>query len=262
MSSVQAEVQALRKDLEEAKYWLSILVEAVEIKKGIEEAQKQVAELKNQKGQDPKKAEEDKKKAEAAKKAEEDKKKAEAAKKAEEEKKKADAAKKAEEDKKKAEAAKKAEEEKKKAEAAKKAEEEKKKADAAKKAEEEKKKAEAAKKAEEEKKKAEAAKKPAASPAKPAAAPAKTANKTEANKPVLFERPVVAAKGTTSVEVPGGKTYPYEELKKRPAGLETQHLEMYLSDEEFKTVFKMDKQAFVKLPVWKQQNLKRGAKLF
>jgi len=78
----------------------------------------------------------------------------------------------------------------------------------------------------------------------------------------MFERHVVAAKGTTSVEVPGGKTYSYEELKTHPAGLETSHLEMYLSDAEFSTVFKMDKQAFVKLPAWKQQNLKRAAKLF
>ena len=91
---------------------------------------------------------------------------------------------------------------------------------------------------------------------KPAASP-----KVE-HKPVLFERHVVTAKGTTSVEVPGGKTYTYEELKKRPAGTEGSRLEMYLSDAEFATVFKMDKQAFVKLPVWKQQNLKRAAKLF
>lgn len=36
----------------------------------------------------------------------------------------------------------------------------------------------------------------------------------------------------------------------------------YLSDEEFKTVFGMEKEAFYKLPRWKQDMLKKKFELF
>ena len=38
--------------------------------------------------------------------------------------------------------------------------------------------------------------------------------------------------------------------------------EAYLSDEDFKSVFKMDKDAFYALPVWKQRNLKKKEGFF
>ena len=38
--------------------------------------------------------------------------------------------------------------------------------------------------------------------------------------------------------------------------------EEYLSDEDFQQVFRMDRDAFAKLPAWKRKNLKTSAKLF
>ena len=237
MSTLEEEAKQLRRDIEEARYWVSVLREAVELKKDIEnarywaslvedaaalrrdiqDAKAQAVALQNAaKGSAETKGNDE---AEAKIKAD-----AEAKAKAE------------------AEAKAKAE-----AEAKAKAE-----AEAKAKAE-----AEAKAKAKTEHTHTFAHGTRSGTP-KPAASP----KMERENKPVLFERHVVTAKGTTSVEVPGGKTYTYEELKKRPAGTEGNRLEMYLSDAEFATVFKMDKQAFVKLPVWKQQNLKRAAKLF
>lgn len=253
MSTLEEEAKQLRRDIEEARYWVSVLREAVELKKDIEnarywaslvedaaalrrdiqDAKAQAVALQNAaKGSAETQGNEE---AEAKIKAD-----AEAKAKAE-----AEAKAKAE-----AEAKAKAE-----AEAKAKAEAEAKaKAEAEAKANAE---AEANAKAKTEHTHTFAHGTRSGTP-KPAASP----KMERENKPVLFERHVVTAKGTTSVEVPGGKTYTYEELKKRPAGTEGNRLEMYLSDAEFATVFKMDKQAFVKLPVWKQQNLKRAAKLF
>lgn len=55
-----------------------------------------------------------------------------------------------------------------------------------------------------------------------------------------------------------------EELKKRPLpeGVDPSRLETYLSDEEFKKVFKMDKEQFSKLLAWKQTKAKKEAGLF
>ena len=39
-------------------------------------------------------------------------------------------------------------------------------------------------------------------------------------------------------------------------------LQLHLNDDEFAAIFKMDKPAFVKLPGWRQDKLKRDAKLF
>lgn len=53
-------------------------------------------------------------------------------------------------------------------------------------------------------------------------------------------------------------------LKQRPLpeGVDPAKLETYLSDEEFKNVFKMDKEQFAKLPGWKQTKSKKEVGLF
>ena len=53
-------------------------------------------------------------------------------------------------------------------------------------------------------------------------------------------------------------------LKERPLpeGVDAARLETYLSDEEFKKVFKMDKDQFSKLTGWKQTKAKKDAGLF
>ena len=53
-------------------------------------------------------------------------------------------------------------------------------------------------------------------------------------------------------------------LKQRPLpeGVDPARLETYLSDEEFKKVFKMDKEQFSKLPAWKQTKNKKEVGLF
>ncbi|GMI39950.1 hypothetical protein TrCOL_g4883 [Triparma columacea] len=45
-------------------------------------------------------------------------------------------------------------------------------------------------------------------------------------------------------------------------GGDTSKREMMLTDEQFETTFGMNKEAFVKLPKWKQQNLKKAKGLF
>ena len=53
-------------------------------------------------------------------------------------------------------------------------------------------------------------------------------------------------------------------LKQRPLpeGVDPARLETYLSDEEFKNVFKVDKEQFSKLPGWKQAKTKKEVGLF
>ena len=53
-------------------------------------------------------------------------------------------------------------------------------------------------------------------------------------------------------------------LKQRPLpeGVDPARLETYLSDGEFKKVFKMDKEQFSKLPAWKQTKNKKEVGLF
>jgi len=38
--------------------------------------------------------------------------------------------------------------------------------------------------------------------------------------------------------------------------------ELYVNDSEFKTLFKMDKDAWIKLPAWKRKQQKETARLF
>jgi len=60
------------------------------------------------------------------------------------------------------------------------------------------------------------------------------------------------------------KTLPYSVLTKRPlpSDVDSNNLEAYLSPEEFKQVFKMDRESFKGLQVWKKKELKKNAKLF
>lgn len=59
--------------------------------------------------------------------------------------------------------------------------------------------------------------------------------------------------------------YPLAELMQKarlPPSIDRQHLELYLSDEEFQATFKMNKEAFKALKTWKQNELKKGAQIF
>jgi len=58
--------------------------------------------------------------------------------------------------------------------------------------------------------------------------------------------------------------YSLAELQKvpPPQGVDPAKLEAYLSDSDFQEIFKMDKEAFGKLPGWKQVNLKKAVRLF
>jgi hypothetical protein len=47
-----------------------------------------------------------------------------------------------------------------------------------------------------------------------------------------------------------------------PAGVDPKLKELYLSDAEFQSLFKMDKAAFAKLAAWKKGEVKKGLKLF
>ena len=62
------------------------------------------------------------------------------------------------------------------------------------------------------------------------------------------------------------KVFSYEQLKAKPgshlSGVDLKRREAYLSDTEFQTVFAMTKDAFSKLPRWKQDMLKRKVDLF
>ncbi|KAK8562117.1 hypothetical protein V6N13_148759 [Hibiscus sabdariffa] len=61
-------------------------------------------------------------------------------------------------------------------------------------------------------------------------------------------------------------TFSYEQLKAKSenpvTGIDFKRREAYLSDEEFQTVFGMEKEAFYKLPKWKQDMLKKKVDLF
>ncbi|KAK8476300.1 hypothetical protein V6N11_074273, partial [Hibiscus sabdariffa] len=61
-------------------------------------------------------------------------------------------------------------------------------------------------------------------------------------------------------------TYSYDQLKSKsenPAtGIDLKRRETYLSEEEFETVFGMTKEAFYKMPKWKQDGKKREVDLF
>ncbi|KAF7489192.1 Supervillin [Sarcoptes scabiei] len=58
--------------------------------------------------------------------------------------------------------------------------------------------------------------------------------------------------------------YSYEYLKRRPLpeGINVLCLESYLSDEEFESVFQMNREEFYSLPTWKQKIIKQEKELF
>ncbi|KAF7804071.1 villin-3-like isoform X1 [Senna tora] len=62
------------------------------------------------------------------------------------------------------------------------------------------------------------------------------------------------------------RTFSYDQLKTKStnpvSGIDFKRREAYLSDEDFQTVFGMKKEAFYKLPKWKQDMQKRKADLF
>ncbi|KAF8094400.1 hypothetical protein N665_0364s0023 [Sinapis alba] len=69
-----------------------------------------------------------------------------------------------------------------------------------------------------------------------------------------------------SVIEPGGATFTYEQLKasseNEVTGIDYKRREAYLSEEEFQSVFGMEKEAFNNLPRWKQDLLKKKFDLF
>lgn len=64
----------------------------------------------------------------------------------------------------------------------------------------------------------------------------------------------------------GQTTFPYERLMAKSenpvTGIDFRRREAYLSDEEFQTIFAMGKEAFYKIPKWKQDMVKRKVDLF
>lgn len=62
---------------------------------------------------------------------------------------------------------------------------------------------------------------------------------------------------------PGTVVYTYEQLKTNQApNIDLANKELYLNDQEFKSLFGMDKAAFAKLPKWKQADSKKKVQLF
>jgi len=63
---------------------------------------------------------------------------------------------------------------------------------------------------------------------------------------------------------PGAKFYTYDTLKDPkavPSDVDTDKKEMYLADDVFLQMFKMDKATFSKLPAWKKKRLKQKVNL-
>lgn len=56
--------------------------------------------------------------------------------------------------------------------------------------------------------------------------------------------------------------YTLAELSKHPTECDQVHLEFYLSDTEFQSVFHLTKNEFSELPKWKQSDLKKKTNLF
>jgi hypothetical protein len=92
------------------------------------------------------------------------------------------------------------------------------------------------------------------------------------SKKVNYERQLQAmnlAGGANPVSVKDAlaaydKKYPLEDLKKRPLppAVDASKLEYYLSDDDFKKAFNMDREAFSKLQQWKKNDLKKKVGLF
>jgi len=74
----------------------------------------------------------------------------------------------------------------------------------------------------------------------------------------------VSPKKEINDEFTADKTITYSILQQRPlpSEINVSYLEQYLSAEDFKIVFKMDRESFKKLPSWKRLMLKKQYKLF
>jgi len=59
-------------------------------------------------------------------------------------------------------------------------------------------------------------------------------------------------------------TYTYMELTSEilPKGIDVSQKEIYLSDEEFESVFKMKKEDYEKIPSWRRETLKKKVLLY
>ena len=88
--------------------------------------------------------------------------------------------------------------------------------------------------------------------------------------PVVVQTPtpiVVVEEVKTPVRevVDGVTSYSYSELRAPgpyPAGINSDRREVYLSDNEFRSLFGVDKKAFESQPKWKQVSKKRELLLF
>jgi len=88
----------------------------------------------------------------------------------------------------------------------------------------------------------------------PSSKPARSLSSTKIEKPIV--------KGATSAKKgknipPGAQFFSLAELQTKPQGVDTTKLELYLSDEEFMTVFGMDKPQFAQLTEWKRTDIKQ-----
>ncbi|XP_039127866.1 villin-2-like [Dioscorea cayenensis subsp. rotundata] len=85
-------------------------------------------------------------------------------------------------------------------------------------------------------------------------------------KPDLCQRDYDATQDSQAVEFGEGNTFSYESLKSKSSnpvtGINYKRREIYLSDEEFQTVFGMTKELFYQQPKWKQDLQKKNADLF
>jgi len=78
-----------------------------------------------------------------------------------------------------------------------------------------------------------------------------------------FVPPTIEPEPTEAPEATGGP-YPLKVLKSKllPADVDANKKEDYLSDDEFKEVFKIPKDKFASSPTWKRKQLKKDAGLF
>ena len=71
---------------------------------------------------------------------------------------------------------------------------------------------------------------------------------------------------TTGKQSPSGVIVPYEQLKANaeelPPDVDPLNREHSLSDEDFQSVFGMDRKSFASLPAWKRTSLKKSSGLF
>merc|ERR1719313_1866621 len=76
-----------------------------------------------------------------------------------------------------------------------------------------------------------------------------------------LDRNIEKADGPSYAD-PAEKKFSHEELKGKPKDVDPAKREQYLSDDDFQTIFGMDRAAFGALPKWKQNNAKKAKDLF